>query len=333
MSKRLADVENAKKETAQDLSNLKNELAQMKKLAEDSRSQFNGNNNPSWQSVVAIAKATPSARVCNCLMLKVVTFALSKDMAAQKSKLNDLTTSVSSLSDDVADHESRLNDLTTAVGSLGSDLADQVSKLNDLIIAFAASAAVTMLSSMPSSCADLKSLGYHRSGIFSVKGTNQVQSVYCDFTKQVGVAELMGIVDVKTKRIYFHAQRASIYSTAGTAVQFESFRVNVGDAMQTSGIFTAPVPGTYYFALSGISTQNGAARVDLQLKTATGTAGWTGISRGVGTGLDYQTFAMHATLQLDVGDQVRAFLFSGTIQDSATYITTFVGFLIDEKFE
>ena len=38
-------------------------------------------------------------------------------------------------------------------------------------------------SGMPSSCADLRVIGHALSGLYSVMGATQVESVYCDFTK------------------------------------------------------------------------------------------------------------------------------------------------------
>jgi hypothetical protein len=35
---------------------------------------------------------------------------------------------------------------------------------------------------MPTSCADLKQIGYLKSGVYSVMGGKSVLNVYCDFT-------------------------------------------------------------------------------------------------------------------------------------------------------
>jgi hypothetical protein len=39
------------------------------------------------------------------------------------------------------------------------------------------------INGLPSSCADLKSIGHTLSGFYSVMGSTKMESVYCDFTK------------------------------------------------------------------------------------------------------------------------------------------------------
>lgn len=36
---------------------------------------------------------------------------------------------------------------------------------------------------MPTSCKDLKQIGHHFSGLYSIMGNKSVETVYCDFTK------------------------------------------------------------------------------------------------------------------------------------------------------
>jgi hypothetical protein len=94
----------------------------------------------------------------------------------------------------------------------------------------------------------------------------------------------------------------------------------------STGIFTAPRPGKYFFGYSGIANNiiegSHAARVDLLLN---------GVRMGKAysvTSLD--TFALQSTLELKEGDQITLFLVVGGIYDSDAYYTNFFGWLVEE---
>jgi hypothetical protein len=62
----------------------------------------------------------------------------------------------------------------------------------------------------------------------------------------------IGYVDVKTTPVHFYVQRKSNFKTEGTPITFDLVRVNEGNAMDlTSGKFTAPRPGIYFFSFAG----------------------------------------------------------------------------------
>jgi hypothetical protein len=99
-------------------------------------------------------------------------------------------------------------------------------------------------------------------------------------------------------------------------------RTNVGNAMNPStGIFTAPRPGKYFFTYSGIS--NGAdSHIELHLN---------GVLLGTAFSMSQaDTFSHHATLQLSQGDQIRLFLTKGAVYGDGRIFTSFVGILIEE---
>jgi hypothetical protein len=52
-------------------------------------------------------------------------------------------------------------------------------------------------------------------------------------------------------------------------VPFDLLRLNVGNAMSTTGIFVTPKTGKYLFALSGLTEEHKSANVEMQVKTAT----------------------------------------------------------------
>jgi hypothetical protein len=99
-------------------------------------------------------------------------------------------------------------------------------------------------------------------------------------------------------------------------------RTNVGNAMNPStGIFTAPRPGKYFFTYSGISNA-ATSQIELHLN---GVLLGTAFSEQI-----YETFSHHATLQLSQGDQIRLFLKHGSVYGDGRIFTSFVGILIEQ---
>jgi hypothetical protein len=89
----------------------------------------------------------------------------------------------------------------------------------------------------------------------------------------------------------------------------------------STGVFTTPRSGKYFFTFSGI---NLGITVEIQLQLNGATMG-SGFSNQV-----YDTFSHQATLQLSKGDQIRLQLISGTLYDDNRRFTTFVGLLVEE---
>ena len=137
-----------------------------------------------------------------------------------------------------------------------------------------------------------------------------------------GFQTFIGYADVKSTPVYFYVQTNVHHSTVNTAIPFEVTRTNVGNAMNPStGIFTAPRSGKYFFTYSGISN---AAPSYIQLHL-NGVLLGTGHSTGI-----FDTFSHHATLQLSQGDQIRLFLTRGSVYGNNELFTSFVGILIEE---
>jgi hypothetical protein len=143
-----------------------------------------------------------------------------------------------------------------------------------------------------------------------------------------GFQRLMGYFDVKTSPVYFHAQRSESYhKNLNSPIPFDLFRLNLGNAMNTSGIFVAPKTGKYLFAYSGLSEVKSVARVELQVKTDT--KDWSRVGQAWG-GLEVQTFSLQSILELDKGNQIRLMLLEGAIRDHASHYTNFSGQLLEE---
>jgi hypothetical protein len=63
----------------------------------------------------------------------------------------------------------------------------------------------------------------------------------------------IGYNDVESVPVYFYVQKGTNFHLTNTPISFKRVVNNVGNAMKiNTGIFTAPVTGTYFFAVSGM---------------------------------------------------------------------------------
>jgi hypothetical protein len=121
---------------------------------------------------------------------------------------------------------------------------------------------------------------------------------------------VIGIVVVKSGPIYFHAQSTTHFRIAYTAIPFNLIRMNVGNAMSSSGLFVVPKSGKYFFAFTGLSPDN-YVRVEFQIKTGvTSNCIKTGHAFAV---KDYETLTIQNILQLGRGDRIRLMLQDGML--------------------
>ncbi|XP_046643763.1 uncharacterized protein LOC124328949 isoform X2 [Daphnia pulicaria] len=222
----------------------------------------------------------------------------------------------------------------TELNSTKSAIADLTRKLN------AQPSEIVDIGQMPTSCADLLRTGHKLSGFFLVKGLKKMEMVYCkfypngnDFQKWIGYA------DVKSATVHFYAQRIKSYSTESTPIPFDFARTNEGNAMDlTSGIFTAPRPGIYFFSFTGLANFPYSSSVV-----------YFGVGlylNGVRIGLGYveeantaagqsSPLTLQSTQNLKKGDRVWVqiyFLSVGVkLLDSSNHYTHFTGFMLEEE--
>jgi hypothetical protein len=146
---------------------------------------------------------------------------------------------------------------------------------------------------------------------------------------------------VKSVPVHFYVQRNSEFKTIDIPIPFQLARVNEGNAMNlTSGIFTAPLPGIYFFSFTGVASfPTSSSRVWLLVGLYL-----NGGEIGRGKAEDGNTVAnqgdqltLQSTLNLKSGDQVWVEISYISISGaylydySSTRYTHFTGFMLQEE--
>ncbi len=146
----------------------------------------------------------------------------------------------------------------------------------------------------------------------------------------------IGYVDVKSSPVYFYVQKSSFYNIVNTPIPFEVERLNVGGAMNlTSGTFTAPRTGTYFFSFSGTGVfENGNGLLDIGLILNGNSIGRAEGNDFSGATHEYETASLQSTLYLQSGDQISLQILAmsnSILADSySQHVTHFNGFLLNE---
>ena len=138
----------------------------------------------------------------------------------------------------------------------------------------------------------------------------------------------VGVVDVKSSPVYFHVQRNEPYTLNGTTIPFQIEQLNVGGGMDiTSGIFTVPKSGIYFFSFTGIKTPPADRQLDIDLYHNSNR-----ITKAYGTPVTGSfTVTLSSTLSLKSGDQVSLRLNAGELQENSAHHTNFNGLLLQEE--
>ncbi|XP_046641139.1 uncharacterized protein LOC124326393 [Daphnia pulicaria] len=251
------------------------------------------------------------------------------EMAAKETRLQaevaELKAKVTGLEAQLQRHESLIANLQNPTPKIANDIQPK------------------LINGMPTSCAELKSIGHIWSGLYSVMGINMVETIYCDFTKAIGdpgLQKWIGYNDVKSVPVYFYVQKDNSFNLTNTPIPFERVLNNVGNAMNVdTGIFTAPVTGTYFFAVSGMvyfpSSPTSRQEIGLALYSNGNEIGLA-LANEVGTIEQFGTYDMESTLNLKSGDQVwLAIKYKSTdtyVFDNFQHQNHFTGWLLQQDF-
>jgi hypothetical protein len=143
---------------------------------------------------------------------------------------------------------------------------------------------------------------------------------------------------VKSAPVHFYVQRNSYFDTITTPIPFQLEVVNEGNAMNlTTGIFTAPLTGIYFFSFTGLagfqaSSSTVQLGVSLILNGSRIGSGWVEETNTVANQL--LPLTLQSTLNLIKGDQVWMEIIqisSGAfLLDNFNAHTHFTGFMLQE---
>jgi hypothetical protein len=153
-----------------------------------------------------------------------------------------------------------------------------------------------------------------------------------DFQKWIGYA------DVKSTPVHFYVQRNSSLSTK-SPIPFQIEVVNEGNAMDlTTGRFTAPRPGIYFFSFTGLAKLPGSSSlVELQVALFLngGPIGTAWVSEANTISNLWSPLTLQSTLNLKSGDQVwmdiRSMSTGAYLFDDSERYTHFTGFMLQEE--
>ncbi|EFX82669.1 C1q and tumor necrosis factor-related protein-like protein 2 [Daphnia pulex] len=220
------------------------------------------------------------------------------------------------------------------------DLSTKLKEIHNLLgMTTNLSTTRTAFSKMPTSCADLEQMGQRINGFFLVKGSKRMETVYCNFNaNQNDKQKWIGYADVKSAPVHFYVQRNSSFNTTETPIPFVLARVNEGNAMNlTSGIFTAPRPGTYFFSFTGTSFISSSSFYQFFsiLYLNGNLIGRSYVYEDRGVNRKHSLLTVQSTLNLEKGDQVWVQIkFNGSsshLFDSVNHYTHFTGFMLEEE--
>jgi hypothetical protein len=148
----------------------------------------------------------------------------------------------------------------------------------------------------------------------------------------------IGYVDVKSAPVHFYVQRNSPFNKTETPIPFELALANEGNAMNlTSGIFTAPRPGIYFFSFTGVARLESSSDVyfDSYLYLNGNRIGTSDVRENYGPVDQFSPVTLQSTLSLKKGDRVWVTIdYTGSstyLADNSYHQTHFTGWMLEEE--
>ncbi len=147
----------------------------------------------------------------------------------------------------------------------------------------------------------------------------------------------IGYADVKSAPVHFYVQRNSKFNKTETPIPFELTRVNEENAMNlTSGIFTAPRPGIYFFSFTGLARlESSSIYLYSSLYLNGNLIGMSLVQENKSPVDQWSPLTLQSTLKLKKGDRVWVQInYSGSsayLLDNEYHHTHYTGFMLEEE--
>ncbi len=126
----------------------------------------------------------------------------------------------------------------------------------------------------------------------------------------VGFQTWIGFADIKSAPAYFYVQRGDVtFNQSQIPIPFDVLKLNAGGAYSaSSGKFTAPVKGKYFFSASGIpafqASSSSRQNLDIGLYKNGERIAAAHSDEMHSAAMLHETFALQLTLDLQKGDQI-----------------------------
>ena len=141
----------------------------------------------------------------------------------------------------------------------------------------------------------------------------------------------IGFVNIESlpEGVHFYVQRKTNFEDNAATVTFELQRLNAGGGMNLkTGVFTAPVPGIYFFSFIGIRDDSSISGIEITLRLNKAKVGMAVATAGLGS----FSISIHATLKLKAGDRVYLVKDMGNkLREDSRHLSHFSGHLLKEE--
>ncbi len=135
------------------------------------------------------------------------------------------------------------------------------------------------------------------------------------------------ISNVPTTSSYFYADRNAGDVGATNTIIFESVISNEGnDYSNTTGIYTAPVNGLYWFSNTFLSTTANDTDVEIRIDNVSGSSAFG--KHRVNTDANHASSSWSGVTYLNAGQNVRCVVTNNTVHGGGSRWTVFTGYLI-----